>query len=66
MEGMREDVLRVLTSATALLGAPFPDADGLELGDEHETVAVQYGGHIALLRHDDGTVHPIRLGGHSD
>lgn len=60
MDGMREDVLWVLTAVTAAMGEPTPAGETLDLGDEHETFAAEYGGHLALLRHDDGTIQPIR------
>jgi hypothetical protein len=56
---MREAVLWVLTVATTLLDLPMPDAEGLDLGEEHEAVAAQYGGHLARRRGEDGAVHPI-------
>jgi hypothetical protein len=61
MEVLRDEVLRVVTCTTVLIGEPLPEADGLELGEEHETVAAACGGNIGVMRGDDGTVRAVPL-----
>jgi len=59
MEAMTKDVTAVLGQATVILGADLPDPDSLELGDEHEAVAAEYGGVLATFTDHDGTVHRV-------
>jgi len=61
MEATRNAVLRVLVTMTHLLGEPMPNADGLELGAEHEEHAADFGGNLATVRTADGTVHRMSL-----
>jgi hypothetical protein len=49
MESLRDAVLRVLSYTTVLMGLPIPDMDGLEPGEEHDAVAAEYGGNVAVL-----------------
>lgn len=61
MDAMREDVAAVLYAATSILGGEIPDPDSLELGEEHEAVAAEYGGVVATVRDLDGTAHRATL-----
>jgi hypothetical protein len=61
MDVIREAVLGVLVATTDLLGATMPDPDELQLGEEHEAVAAEFGGALATVRTLDGEVHRMRL-----
>jgi len=61
MDAMRDAVLQVLAFTTDLLGLAMPDPESLELGETHEAIAPEYGGHVALLRDGDGALRPIPL-----
>lgn len=51
----------MLVAATHLLGAPVPDPDDLDLGEEHEAVAAESGGAPARVRALDSTVRHLQL-----
>jgi hypothetical protein len=59
MEALTEDITAVLAQATVILGAEPPDPDSLELGDEHNTVAADYGGVVVTFTAHDGTAHRV-------
>src|SRR5207248_5056126 len=61
MEAMKDEVLRVITVVTGVLGLPHPDPDSLELGDEHEPFAPENSGHLLRVRDRDGTTHPFNI-----
>ncbi|WP_020419049.1 hypothetical protein [Amycolatopsis sp. ATCC 39116] len=61
MDVMREHVLGVLASFTDLLGEPYPKPGALELGENHDQFAPEFGGAIAVIRELDGTTHRVNL-----
>jgi hypothetical protein len=46
MDAMRDAVLQILVVAAELLGLAVPDPESLELGETHEAIAPEYGGHV--------------------
>ncbi len=61
MEAMTDNVLEVLSYTTVAAGLPMPASDSVDVGEEHDTVAAEYGGHSFTYREHDGTSHHFRL-----
>jgi hypothetical protein len=61
MDVTRDAVLSVIFTVTHLLGLQAQPMEELDLGEEHEAVAAEYGGSFAILHAEDGTMHRVQL-----
>jgi hypothetical protein len=59
MDVVREHVLGILAGFTHLLEVPFPE--GLELGDAHDAVAADRGGHVVFFTDLAGVRHRMQV-----
>ncbi|WP_084134377.1 hypothetical protein [Actinopolyspora erythraea] len=62
MDVLRDSVLAIIGHVTIMLGAPTPERDELNLGEEHDAYAPELGGVVLGVTDHDGTRHII--GGH--